>query len=83
MDRIDMENYHQMGGTYVVPTEIMNVLLDENETLNKGIDELLKKYEYELENIHRQWGDDVFHYHTYEKDLYKEAIQDLNKLKGE
>lgn len=61
----------------------MSNLKNKYENLNKGIDELIKKYEDELENIHRQWGDDVFHYHTYEKDLYKEIIQDLKKLKGE
>lgn len=32
---------------------------------------------------YEDYSDDVFHYHTYEKDLYKEAIQDLEKLKGE
>lgn len=54
----------------------------ENNTLNKGIDELIKKYEEEFQKL----GQDGFGYEEekYGKWLITEKIiQDLKKLKGE
>ena len=79
MDKIDMEVYHQKGGTYVVPTEIMNLLLDKNETLTKGIDELIEKYE---DKVNYYIEENVIYYSN-EIDKLNILIQDLKKLKGE
>lgn len=42
--REDIENYHQTGGTYIIPIEVMNLLLDEYDTMKDGIDNLLIEY---------------------------------------
>lgn len=50
MHDCDLEKYYQTGGTYVIPVEIMNYLLEENKHLkqkfkatNKGLRKVLSK----------------------------------------
>lgn len=45
MSELDYEQYHQKGGTYVIPVEVFNELLEENQKLNKQLEE------YQFQNI--------------------------------
>ena len=56
--------------------EVIEILLNQIETLNKGIDELIKKYEEYYNNNKCNDNYDV-------ADAYYYLIQDLKSLKGE
>lgn len=45
MSELDYEQYHQKGGTYVIPVEVFDELLEENQELKKQLEE------YQLQNI--------------------------------
>ena len=49
MSELDYEQYHQKGGTYVIPVEVFDNLLEENQSLNKQLEEYKKWYQDELE----------------------------------
>lgn len=40
MNKEEYEKYYQKGGTYVIPTEVFNNLLDEKEQLIEYLEEL-------------------------------------------
>ena len=88
MDKMDMEVYHQTGGAYVVPIEIMNVLLDENESLTKGIDKTIEKYEKlyrDTDKLAEAHFETLFGTRANYRSilsLNKEIIQDLKSLKN-
>ena len=75
-----------------VPEELKTILKlstdvmfskDDMDTLNKGIDELLKKYEaYKkmYKEMYEKTGENIYKTKMY---LFKYFIQDLKKLKGE
>lgn len=68
--------------------EVIEILLNQIDTLKKGIDELIKKYEGELQAL--TWikgitADATAHNinSNIKKEFYEIVLQDLKKLKGE
>ena len=56
---MNYEQYHQKGGTYVIPVEVFNDLLNEKEELQQEKQEIIN-YLKEKINI----CDDIIKYHT-------------------
>lgn len=46
----ELEQYHQKGGTYVIPVEIMNYWIGEHEDLKSVIDKAIDIVEKEISN---------------------------------
>ena len=49
---MNYEQYHQKGGTYVIPVEVFNDLLNEKEELDKEKEELIDYLKEEKSNLH-------------------------------
>lgn len=50
----ELEQYHQKGGTYVIPVEIMNYWIGECEELQSVIDKAIEVFENEIKNLKEQ-----------------------------
>ena len=70
---MNYEQYHQKGGTYVIPVEVFDNLLDEKEELDKEKQELI---DYLKE---RQ----LFYYKQYEYSTQQEDLKMYNRLVNE
>ena len=70
---MNYEQYHQKGGTYVIPVEVFDNLLDEKEELDKEKEELI---DYLKE---RQ----LFYYKQYEYSTQQEDLKMYNRLVNE
>ena len=46
MSELDYEQYHQKGGTYVIPVEVFDELLEENQSLKKQLDGIREERDY-------------------------------------
>ena len=70
---MNYEQYHQKGGTYVIPVEVFDNLLDEKEELDKEKQELI---DYLKE---RQ----LFYYKQYKYSTQQEDLKMYNRLINE
>ena len=70
---MNYEQYHQKGGTYVIPVEVFDNLLDEKEDLDKEKQELI---DYLKE---RQ----LFYYKQYKYSTQQEDLKMYNRLVNE
>lgn len=70
---MNYEQYHQKGGTYVIPVEVFDDLLDEKEDLDKEKQELI---DYLKE---RQ----LFYYKQYKYSTQQEDLKMYNRLVNE
>lgn len=90
---MNYEQYHQKGGTYVIPVEVFDDLLDEKDELEKEKQELINylkgeidKYEQSICKILKEnnsgWGDIGFYEETRKlSDTYFKMKEILSKMK--
>ena len=70
-DREFYERYHQKGGIYVIPLEVFQVLLIDQEELIEENAELKKKYENAIADYETAMA---------EKEQLKKQLEEINKM---
>ena len=70
---MNYEQYHQKGGTYVIPVEVFDDLLDEKEDLDKEKQELIDYLKEEQ----------LFYYNQYKCSKKLEDLKRYNRLINE
>lgn len=81
---MNYEQYHQKGGTYVIPVEVFDNLLDEKEELDKEKEELITFLKEEQDRLAREcspiYEDDLGKYKLVNEDIYNEVNKILSKI---
>ena len=81
---MNYEQYHQKGGTYVIPVEIFDNLLDEKEELDKEKEELITFLKEEQDRLAREcspiYEDDLGKHRLVNEDIYNEVSKILSKI---
>ena len=81
---MNYEQYHQKGGTYVIPIEVFDNLLDEKEELEKEKQELITFLKEEQDRLVREcspiYEDDLGKYRLVNEDIYNEVNKILSKI---
>ena len=81
---MNYEQYHQKGGTYVIPVEVFDNLLDEKEELDKEKEELITFLKEEQDRLAREcspiYEDDLGKYRLVNEDIYNEVSKILSKI---
>ena len=74
---MNYEQYHQKGGTYVIPVEVFDNLLDEKEELITFLKEEQDRLARECSPIYE---DDLGKYRLVNEEIYNEVSKILSKI---
>ena len=74
---MNYEQYHQKGGTYVIPVEVFDNLLDEKEELITFLKEEQDRLARECSPIYE---DDLGKHRLVNEDIYNEVSKILSKI---
>ena len=81
---MNYEQYHQKGGTYVIPVEVFDNLLDEKEELDKEKEELITFLKEEQDRLAREcspiYEDDLGKHRLVNEEIYNEVSKILSKI---
>lgn len=72
---MNYEQYHQKGGTYVIPVEVFDNLLDEKEELDKEKEELIDYLKEEINECKLTGNDEDY----IKIDVYEEILSKIEK----
>lgn len=81
---MNYEQYHQKGGTYVIPVEVFDNLLNEKEELDKEKEELITFLKEEQNRLAREcspiYEDDLGKHRLVNEEIYNEVSKILSKI---
>ena len=81
---MNYEQYHQKGGTYIIPVEVFDDLLDEKEELDKEKEELITFLKEEQDRLAREtsavYEDGLGKRKLVNEEIYNEVSKILSKI---